>query len=74
MKIVIIRNDRILRAYHEPRDVIVRPKSNHVEILKPDGNILEKFELIKRDLSWSEDKETDTSEIILTLTIGKTLS
>lgn len=74
MKIILIRNDRILRAYHEPREVIVRPKANYVEILNLDDSIQEKFELIKRDLAWEENKETDTSEIILTLTIGKTIS
>lgn len=74
MKIVLIRNDRILRAYHEPREVIVHPKTNQVEIVDSRDRTLEKYELIKRDLGWTENKETDTSEIVLTLIIGKIIS
>ncbi|MDH3312004.1 MAG: hypothetical protein OEM28_02520 [Nitrosopumilus sp.] len=74
MKIVLIRNNRILRAYHEPREVIVHPKANQVEVVDSEDYTLEKYELIKRDLGWAENKETDTSEIVLTLTIGKTIS
>ncbi len=73
MKIVLIRNSRILRAYHEPREVIVRPKANQVEVVNSEDHALEKYELIKRDLGWTINKETDTSEIVLTLTIGKTI-
>ncbi|MDH3502116.1 MAG: hypothetical protein OEL69_06395 [Nitrosopumilus sp.] len=74
MKIVLIRNARILKAYHEPREVIVRPKANQVEIVDSKDHTLEKYELIKRELDWEVNKETDTSEIVLTLTIGKTIS
>ena len=73
MKIVLIRNDRILRIYHHPRDVIVKPKAEQVEVFNSDGSLLEKFELIKKELGWTDDEENDTSEIVLSLTIGKTL-
>jgi hypothetical protein len=74
MKIVLIRNARIIKAYHEPREVIVRPKTNQVEIVDLEDRTLEKYELIKRELDWEVNKETDTSEIVLTLTIGKTIA
>ena len=74
MKIVLIRNARIIKAYHEPREVIVRPKANQVEIVDLEDRTLEKYELIKRELDWEVNKETDTSEIVLTLTIGKTIA
>jgi len=74
MKIVLIRNDRILRVYHEPREIIVHPKTNQVEVLDSKDHTLEKYELLKRDLGWTVNKETDTSEILLTLTIGQTIS
>ena len=74
MKIVLIRNNRILRAYHEPREVIVHPKANQVEVVDSEDYTLEKYELIKRDLGWTVNEEVGTSEILLTLTIGKTIS
>ena len=73
MKIILIRNDRVLRIYHHPRDVIVKPKAKHVEVFNADGSLLEKFELINKELGWTDDEENDTSEIVLSLTIGKTL-
>lgn len=74
MKIVLIRKGRILRAYHEPREIIVHPKTNQVDVVNSEEHILEKYELIKRDLGWTVNKEKDTSEIVLTLTIGQTIS
>ena len=73
MKIILIRNDRILRIYHHPRNVIVKPQAKQVEVFNSDGSPLEKFELINKELGWTDDDENDTSEIILSLTIGKTL-
>ena len=74
MKIVLIRKGRILRVYHEPREVIVHPKTNQVDVVNSEEHILEKYELIKRDLGWAVNEEKDTSEIVLTLTIGQTIS
>jgi hypothetical protein len=74
MKIILKRDDQPFRVYHHPRDVVVRPKAAQVEIINLDGTLLEKYQLIKKDLGWLEDDENDTSEIILTLTIGKYLS
>ena len=73
MKIILIRNDRVLRIYHHPRDVIVKPKAGQVEVFNSDGSLLERFELVNKDLGWTDDNESDTSEIVLSLTIGKTL-
>ena len=73
MKITLIRNERILRVYHHPRDVIVKPKAKQVEVFNSDGSLLERFELINKELGWTDDDENDTSEIVLSLTIGQTL-
>ena len=64
---ILIDNGNPIRLYHHPREVIVHPKTNVVEILNEDGSILESFELIKKELGWKEDEVLDTSEIIITL-------
>lgn len=74
MKIILNRDNAPFRVYHHPRDVVVRPKAGQVEIINLDGSILERYELIKKELGWLEDSENDMSEIILTLTIGKNIS
>jgi hypothetical protein len=38
---ILIDNDNPIRLYHHPREVIVHPKTNVVEILNEDGSILE---------------------------------
>ena len=73
MKIILIRGDRVLRIYHHPRNVIVKPQAKQVAVFNSDGSPLETFELVNKDLGWTDDDESDTSEIVLSLTIGKTL-
>jgi len=64
---ILIDNGNPIRLYHHPREVIVHPKTNVVEILNADGSLLESYELIKKELGWEEDEVLDTSEIIITL-------
>jgi hypothetical protein len=64
---ILIDNGNPIRLYHHPREVIVHPKTNVVEILNADGSLLESFELVKKDLKWTDDEVLDTSEIIVTL-------
>ena len=64
-------NSRHIRVYHHPREVVVHPQAGEVEIFSSDGSILEKYNLVKKDLSWLEDKENDTAEIVLTLEVGE---
>jgi hypothetical protein len=71
LKIVINRRGHPFRVYHHPREVVVHPQAGEVEIFSSDGSILEKYNLIKKDLSWLEDKENDTAEIVLTLEVGE---
>ena len=73
MKIILIRSDRVMRVYHHPRDVIVKPKAKQVEVFNSDGTLLEKFELVSKELGWTDDEENDTSEIVLSLTVGQNL-
>ena len=70
MKIKIIQNDEIVRVYHHARDITVKPVKKLVNILSENGTIIDQYELIDRKLGWLEDKDIDTAEITLTLTVG----
>ena len=61
----------MIRIYHSPRDVIVKPTAKKVELYDSNGILTESYSLIDRNLSWLEDNETDCAEIILDLTVDK---
>jgi len=67
---ILIDNGNPIRLYHHPREVIVHPKTNVVEILNADGSLLESYELVKKDVKWIDDDALDTSEIIVTLNVN----
>ena len=60
----------IIRIYHSPHEVIVRPKAKKVEILEEDGIGNETYNLVDKKLSWIEDEGSDSSEIILDLLVN----
>jgi hypothetical protein len=64
---ILISNGSPIRIYHHPREVVVHPKTNNVEILNQNGSILESYDLIKKEVGWTDDDVLDTSEIIVTL-------
>ena len=55
-----------------PREVIVRPKAKIIEIYDTNGLLTEKYNLVEKNLSWLEDKDTDCVEIVLDLKVTKT--
>ena len=61
----------MIRIYHSPRDVIVKPSAKKVELYDSNGLLTESYSLVDRNLSWLEDAETDCAEIILDLTVDK---
>ena len=69
MKIIIQKEGNLIRVYHNPREVIVRPMTHEVEIFNSDGTLLEKYQLLKKDLCWLENKEENISEILLKLDV-----
>ena len=71
LKIRIFQNDEIIRVYHSPHEVIVRPKAKKIEIYDSNGLLTETYELVERNLSWLEDNDTDCVEIVLDLKISK---
>ncbi|MDH3696828.1 MAG: hypothetical protein OEQ15_05890 [Nitrosopumilus sp.] len=68
MKITISQNGSVIRVYHLPKDVIVKPKEKKV-ILYEDGVVCETYDLIERNLSWFEINENNSSEILLSLEV-----
>ena len=66
----MIQGGNIIRVYHSPQDVIVKPQAKLIEIHESNGILTESFDLIDKNLSWFEDKETDCAEIVLTLKVG----
>ena len=71
MKIRVFQNGNIIRVYHSPHNVIVKPKEKIVELYDGDGILTDSYHLVERILSWLEDSETDSSEILLDLTVKK---
>jgi hypothetical protein len=67
MKITIIRNDVPIRIYNHPRDVIVHPITNRVEIFNADGSVLEEFKMTKKEVKWLENLDIDCTEVIVNL-------
>ncbi|MGI9566034.1 MAG: hypothetical protein ACR2LL_03335 [Nitrosopumilus sp.] len=61
----------MIRVYHSPHEVIVRPKVKKVEIYDTNGLLTETYELVERNLSWLEDNDTDCVEIVLDLKVSK---
>ena len=57
--------------YHAPQDVIVKPKAKKVEIQDINGILLETFDLVEKKLSWLEDEDIDTAEIMLDLKVSR---
>jgi hypothetical protein len=58
-------------VYHAPQDVVVKPKAKKVEIYDINGILLETFDLVEKKLSWLEDEDIDTAEIMLDLKVSR---
>ena len=71
MKIRVSHNNEIIRIYHSPHEVIVKPKAKKVEIHDTNGTLIEMYELVEKKLSWLEDNEIDSAEIMLDLIVNK---
>ena len=71
MKIRVHHNNETIRIYHSPHEVIVRPNVKKVEIYDNDGALVETYDLVKKKLSWLEDEEIDTAEIMLDLDVDR---
>ena len=68
---IIIKTDKLIRLYHHPRDVSVLPKSKLVRTFNADGSLLEEYNLLDKEIAYSEDFDNDQTEIIVTLYVKK---
>ena len=69
MKILLQKNKDLYKMFNDPREVIIRPKGNQVDIFNFDGTFLENHVLIKKELDWLDNPEIDCSEILVKLEI-----
>jgi hypothetical protein len=70
LKIRILQDNNIIRVYHSPHEVVVRPNSKKVEIFESDI-VMETFDLTDKKLTWLENIDTDCAEIVLDLQVKK---
>jgi len=49
LKIRISDNNEMIRTYHSPHEVIVRPKAKKVEIYDVNGTRIETYELVEKN-------------------------
>jgi len=69
LKIRISHNNETIRIYHSPHEVVVRPKDKKVEIYDVNGMLIETYDLVEKNLSWLEDNDINTAEILLDLKV-----
>lgn len=60
MKIRIIQDGNVIKVYHHPREVIIKPKQRHAIIGDTDP---QEYFFKQRNLYWIEDKDLDNAEI-----------
>ena len=68
---IIIKHDEPIRLYHHPREVSVLPKNKLVRTFNEDGSLLEEFNLVNKEIGFSEDVENNQCEIVVTLHVKK---
>jgi hypothetical protein len=68
---IIIKDEEPIRLYHHPREVTVLPKSMLVRTFNADGSLLEEFNLVDKEIGFSEDFDNNQSEIVVTLHVRK---
>ncbi|WP_316505918.1 hypothetical protein [Nitrosopumilus sp.] len=71
LKIRILEDNNMIRVYHSPHEVIVRPGAKIVEVFDEDGTADDTYNLVDRKLSWLEDADSDSSEIVLDLHVKR---
>ena len=52
---IIVKDEEPIRLYHHPREASVLPKSKLVRTFNEDGPLLEEFNLINKEVGFSED-------------------
>ncbi len=67
MKVEVFQEGKIICVYHSPQNVIVKPKEMIVELYDNNSILEDRYHLVERNLTWLEDSENNSSEILLDL-------
>ena len=65
---IILKKVEPFRIYHHPCDVVIKSKPQLVGVIE-NGELVEEFELIKREVQWVADTQSGTEELMLILTV-----
>ncbi len=65
---IVLKNPEPFRVYHHPCDVVIHASLNTVEIFD-DGELVETFGLVEKNIEWITNSQNDTEEILLTIIV-----
>lgn len=68
---IIIKNEELVKVYHDASDVSVLPKSKLVRTFNEDGSLMEEYKLVEKKIVLEDDLDNDQTEIIVTLHVRK---
>lgn len=72
MKIKVLKKNKsggfdFIKVYHSPKEVVIHPKAEIVDILNTDGILLRTYDLVEVNTDWLDDLDLDTREQVMTI-------
>jgi len=65
---IVLKNPEPFRVYHHPCDVVIHSSLKTVEIFD-NGELVETFGLVEKNVEWITNSQNDTEEILLTIIV-----
>ena len=65
---IVLKNPEPFRVYHHPCDVVIHSSQNKVEIFD-NGEPIDTFDLIEKNVEWITNSQNDTEELLLTIIV-----
>ncbi len=65
---IILKNPEPFRVYHHPCDVVIHSSQKKVEIFD-NGEPIDTFDLIEKNVKWITNSQNDTEELLLTIIV-----
>jgi len=66
---IVLKNPEPFRVYHHPCDVVIHSSLKTVEIFD-NGELVETFGLVEKNVEWITNSQNDTEEILLTIIVN----
>ena len=66
---IVLKNPEPFRVYHHPCDVVIHSSLKTVEIFD-NGELVETFGLVEKNVEWITHSQNDTEEILLTIIVN----